>query len=496
MSSLPTTPLRQLTRLALPIVAVNLGQMMMSVVDTVMVGRLSAAAIGAVAIGTLFFFAAAISGEGILLALDPVISQAVGARDHRGQARGLQRGVVLSVLLTAPAAAFLWLSPPLLILLQQPVDVIPLARSYIWILIPSILPFFLFIALRQTLQALGRVRPILLTMLAANLLNMMLNWGLIFGNFGLPALGVAGSAWATTISRWCMVAVLLGVAWPLLRPLVRPWHPESRAVAPLQRMVWIGLPIAGQRMLEYLTFGITALAMGWIGTTALAGHQIALNLAAVSYMIPLGVGGAGAVLVGHAVGAAQPNEARRFAGLSLLLGGGVMVVGGTLFITVPSLLARFYTSDPGAMAVAVLLLPLAGVFAVFDGVQAVGLGVLRGLGDTRIPMIINLVGYWAIGLPAGFVLAFPVGMGATGLWWGLVIGLAIVALLLVYRIRVRFARDMPRVEVEEDGEYGMGNRLPGFGYQVPGVGGFGAVEEFLSTARGCHPDARDLRLHA
>ncbi len=448
MSPAPAASLRELTRLALPIVAVNLGQMTMSVVDTVMVGRVSAAAIAAVAIGTLFFFAAAISGEGILLALDPVISQAVGARDHRGQARGLQRGIVLSLLLSVPAALFLWASPPLMVLLQQPGEVVPLARSYVWILVPSLLPFFLFIALRQTLQALGRVRPILLTMLAANLVNIVLNWALIFGNFGLPAMGVAGSAWATTLSRWFMLGVLVAVAHPLLRPLLSPWHPESRAWAPLRRMIGLGLPIAGQRMLEYLTFGLTALAMGWIGTTALAGHQIALNMAAISYMIPLGVGGAGSVLVGHAVGAGEPDAARRFARLSLLLGGGVMLLGGGLFVAIPSFLARLYTSDPGAMAVAVQLLPLAGAFAVFDGLQAVGLGVLRGLGDTRIPMIINLVGYWALGLPAGFVLAFWLDQGATGLWWGLVIGLAIVALLLLYRIRVRFAQDMPRVEVD------------------------------------------------
>lgn len=458
MRSSPASPLRQLTRLALPIVAVNLGQMMMSVVDTIMVGRVSAAAIAAVALGTLFFFAAAISGEGILLALDPVISQAVGARDHRGQARGLQRGIMLAVILTLPAALFLLLSPPLMQVLRQPDNVIPLARSYVWILIPSVLPFFLFIALRQTLQALGKVRPIFLTMLAANLVNIVLNWALIFGKLGLPAMGVAGSAWATTLSRWFMVGVLAVVAWPLLRPLARPWLPEARDPAPLRRMVWIGLPIAGQRMLEYLTFGITALAMGWIGTTALAGHQIALNMAAVSYMIPLGVGGAGSVLVGHAVGANAPEAARRYAWLSLLLGGGVMLIGGGLFIAVPSFLARLYTSDPGAMAVAVLLLPLAGLFAVFDGVQAVGLGVLRGLGDTKVPMIINLVGYWALGLPAGFLLAFHFDQGATGLWWGLVIGLAIVAMLLVYRIRVRFAQEMPRVVVDgtEGGDWGLG----------------------------------------
>jgi len=440
--------LRQLTRLALPIVAVNLGQMMMSVVDTVMVGRVSAEAIAGVALGTLFFFAAAISGEGILLALDPVISQAVGAQDKVGQARGLQRGILLALLLTIPSALFLAVCPWLMSVLRQPDGVVPLAATYARIMIPGVLPFYLFIGLRQTLQALGKVRPIMLTMLAANLVNVALNYVLIFGKLGFPVLGVAGSAWATVVSRWLMVVLLAAVAWPLLRPLVRPWHPEARAAAPLGRMVWLGLPIAGQRMLEYLTFGLTALAMGWIGTAAMAGHQIALNMAAVSYMVPLGIGGAGSVLVGRAVGAGQPDEARHFARLAMLLGGGVMLVGGALFVALPTFLARLYTSDPGAMAVAATLLPLAGAFAVFDGLQAVGLGVLRGLADTRIPMLMNLVGYWAIGLPAGILLAFPLRLGAAGLWWGLVIGLAAVALMLVYRIRVRFAREMPRVAIE------------------------------------------------
>lgn len=450
----PATTIRPLIRLALPIVAVNLGQMTMSVVDTIMVGRVSAEAIAAVALGTLFFFAAAIAGEGILLALDPVISQAVGAADTAAMARGFQRGLILAAILTIPAGLFLLFARPLMTLLRQPDGVVPLAASYAWIMIPGMLPFYLFTGLRQTLQAVGKVRPILLTMLLGNLVNAGLNAVLIFGKFGLPALGVAGSAWATSISRWFLCAVLAVVAWPVLRPLVRPWDPESRRPGPLRRMVWLGLPIAGQRMLEYLTFGITALAMGWVGTAVLAGHQIALNLAALSYMIPLGVGAAGAVLVGRAVGAGQPAEARRMATAAMWLGGGVMLVGGGLFVAVPGLLARLYTTDPEAMAVAVLLLPLAGAFAVFDGLQAVGLGVLRGLADTRIPMLINLLGYWVIGLPAGFFLAFGLGWGAEGLWWGLVIGLATVALLLVARIRVRFAGTMRRVNVEVLGAEG------------------------------------------
>lgn len=444
----PRTPVRDLVHLALPIVAVNLGQMMMGVVDTLMVGRVSAAAIAAVALGTLFFFAAAISGEGILLVLDPVISQAFGAQDRRGQARGFQRGIVLAVVLTVPAAIFLALAKPVMALLRQPTDVVPLATTYAWIMIPGVLPFFLFAVQRQTLQALGKVRPILLTMLLANLVNAALNWLLIFGNLGFPELGVAGSAWATSVSRWFLCLVLAAVAWPLLHPLLRPWDRASRAMAPLLRMTWLGLPIAGQRMLEYMAFGGTALAMGWIGTAAMAGHQIALNLAALSYMIPLGIGSAGAVMVGRAIGAGDPALARRHARLAMLLGGGVMLVGGAFFIGVPGVLARLYTSDPLAMAMATTLLPLAGAFGVFDGLQAVGLGVLRGLGDTKIPMLINLVGYWVIGLPAGVLLAFAFGRGATGLWWGLVIGLAVVALGLVARIRVRFARDLHRIVVD------------------------------------------------
>jgi MATE family multidrug resistance protein len=444
----PARPLRDLTRLAIPIVAVNLGQMMMSVVDTLMVGRLSAAAIAAVALGSLLFFAAAISGEGILLVLDPVISQAVGAQDGTGQARGVQRGVVLAVAMTLPAGLFLAFCHPLMTLLRQPTDVVPLAASYVWILIPGILPFFLFTGQRQTLQALGKVRPILLAMLLANLANAFLNWVLIFGNLGAPALGVAGSAWATSASRWIMCLSLAAIAWPIFRPLLQPWDRASLEMAPLARMVRLGLPIGGQRLLEYMTFGITALAMGWLGTTALAGHQIALNLAALSYMVPLGIGAAGAVMVGRAVGAGLPELARQHARLAMVLGGGVMLVGAAFFVGTPAFLARLYTSDPAAMAMAAMLLPLAGAFAVFDGLQVVGLGVLRGLGDTHVPMLINLLGFWVIGLPAGFALAFGADMGAAGLWWGLVVGLAVVALLLVARIRYRFARNLRRVVVD------------------------------------------------
>jgi len=260
--------LRAMIRLAVPIVAVQLGQMLMGVVDTIMVGRVSAEAIAAVALGNLYFFGAAIFGMGALMALDPVVAQAVGAGDTVAVAR---------------------------------------------VEIAGILPFYIFGALRQSLQALKRIAPIVGAMIVGNLTNLALNYLWIYGKLGFPAGGVIGSAWATVVSRWVMLALLLAVAWRSLRPQLLPWRRESVDWEPLRRMVVLGAPIGIQYELEYGVFAVVGIMMGWMGTAQLAGHQVALNLASLAFMVPLGVSASAAVLVGHAVGRGDAAEARRAA---------------------------------------------------------------------------------------------------------------------------------------------------------------------------------------
>jgi MATE family multidrug resistance protein len=436
----------RLLRLALPIIAVNLGMSLMGAVDTLMVGRVSAEALAAVAIGNVAFFAVAMLGVGIILALDPVISQALGADDARGIALGVQRGVLLAVLLGVPLGSLLLLAEPAADLLGQPDAILPGVGVYTRILAPSVLPFLLFTVGRQTLQALHRVGPVVWVIVLANLLNLVLNRWLIFGGWGLAPLGVAGSAWATLLSRLAMVLALLVLARRELGPTLVPWQRDAARPAALWSLLRIGIPIALHIEVEFITFGAVAMLMGSFGTMQVASHQIALNLASLTFMVPMGVGMGAAVMVGRAVGQGDPVAARAAARAALYLAIAFMSGTALLFLTVPTFLARLYSTDAMVVAFTASLLPIAGVFQVFDGVQVVAAGILRGLGDTRVPMLIGLMGFVVVGLGASLLLAYRSPLGAPGLWWGLVIGLATVALVLLWRVRVAMRRPLVRVE--------------------------------------------------
>jgi multidrug resistance protein, MATE family len=440
--------LRAMLDLALPVVFIQVGIMSMGVVDTIMVGHVSSQGLAAVALGNLYFFVPAVFGMGTLMVLDPVVAQAFGAGDAPSVARGIQRGILLAFLLAIPSVILLAAAAPVLALLRQPADVVPLASAYSVRLAPGVLPFFLFIVFRQSLQALGRVRPIVVMIVLANLANILLNWILIFGKFGLPPMGAIGSAWATTISRWLLALGLPALAWRTLIPHLRPWRPEIWQLAPLGRMIRLGTPIGGQYVLEFGAFALVALMMGWLGTRQMAGHQVAINLASLTFMVPLGVADAASVLVGRAVGRGDPTGARGSAKAALACAAAFTSCPGITFLTLPGPLARIYTADPDVLAVASALIPIAGVFQVFDGLQTVAGGILRGLGHTRAPMVVNLLGYWVLGLPVSAYLGFVARVGPAGLWWGLVLGLGVVATFLLVRVRLGLARQQTRVLID------------------------------------------------
>jgi MATE family multidrug resistance protein len=435
-------------RLAVPVVIVQVGMMAMGVVDTIMVGHISAQALAAVALGNLYFFSLAVFAMGTLMVLDPVVAQAVGARDRPAIARGVQRGVLMAGLLTLPATLLLTAAAPVFALARQPAEVVPLAAAYALRSVPGTFPFLLFIVFRQSLQAMRRTVPIVTAIVAANLANAALNWVLIFGHLGFPAMGVVGSAWATSVSRALLVVVLWLAARRELAPLLSPWRREVWQLTPLGRMLRLGLPIGAQHLLEFGAFALVALMMGWLGTRQMAGHQIAINLAALTFMVPLGVGDAASVLVGQAVGRGDPGGTRGAARAALASGAAFMAATAALFLMFPGPLARLYSRDLEVIAIAAALIPIAGVFQVFDGLQAVAAGVLRGVGDTRGPMLINLLGYWVLGLPLSVYLGFVAGLGPVGLWWGLVLGLGVVATSLLIRVRSRLARTHSRVIID------------------------------------------------
>jgi len=440
---------RELLNLAIPIVVIQVGMMLLGVVDTIMVGHVSPAALAAVALGNLYTFGLSIFGLGVLLSLDPIVAQALGAKDEVAVSRALQRGLLISLVLTVPTSLVLLTVDPVLTLVRQPAEVVPYAAGYVYRVLPGVWPFFAFVVLRQTLQAHHRTGPIMVTIVVANLINVGLNYAWIFGHFGFPAMGVLGSAWATLVSRWLMAGMLLVLGWRYLHPYLRRLAPQVFDVAAIGRMLRLGAPIGTQMLFEWGAFGTVALLMGWLGTVQVAAHQVAINLASLTFMVPLGVSSAAAVVVGHAVGRDDPDGVRRSSFAALMVGAGFMSLTAIIFFSIPGFLAGMYTTDPGVLQLAVLLLPIAGVFQVFDGVQVVSIGLLRGLGDTRIPMLTSILGFWCLGIPVSLWLAFGRDMGAVGLWWGLVVGLAAVALFLVIRIKHREERDLARIIIDE-----------------------------------------------
>jgi MATE family multidrug resistance protein len=423
--------------LAVPVVLSELGWMAMGIVDTVMVGRLGPVAIGAVALGNAVCYTPSLFGIGLLLGLDTLVSQAFGRQDHDDCHRWLAQGVYLACIITLPLMLLIGAASYGFALAGiMPVVAAP-AAGYLRILNLGTLPLLLYGGTRRYLQGVGQVRVITVTYVLANLLNWFGNWVLIYGKLGLPALGVNGSAISTVLSRLFMAAALLGFAWRYERqrghPLFSRWAGPS--LARLRELVRLGAPAAGQIVLEVGAWNLVTLAAGYLTPAALATQQIVLNYASMTYMVPLGVSAAAAVSVGHAVGAGDAQRARRAGWLALALGTGFMLLAAVVFLLAPRPLIELYTQNAQVLAVGQGLLGLVAAFQIFDGIQTVSTGALRGLGETRIPMLANLVGYWVLGLPLGFILCFVFHWGIYGMWIGLTLALIVIASTLLLRWR-------------------------------------------------------------
>ena len=428
--------------LAVPVVLSELGWMAMGIVDTIMVGSLGPAAIGAVALGNAVYYTPALFGIGILLGLDTLVAQAYGRKDHDDCHRWLAQGVYLACLATPPLMLLIFLASFGFAPFGITPEVAAPAASYLRILNWGTLPLLLYAGTRRYLQGVGDVRVITLTYVAANLINWFGNWVLIYGKLGFPALGVNGSAISTLIARIFMAAAMLGFAWRYERkrghPLFRHWAGPS--LARIRELARLGVPAAGQIVLEVGAWNLATLSAGWLTPVALATHQIALNYASLTYMVPLGISAAAAVSVGHAVGAGDGARARRAGWLALGLGTSFMLLAAVVFLVAPGPLIALYTRDAQVMAVGPSLLGLAAAFQICDGIQTVSTGALRGLGETRVPMLANLVGYWVLGLPLGLGLCFLLHWGIYGLWIGLLVALFIIAATLLARWRRDAAR--------------------------------------------------------
>jgi MATE family multidrug resistance protein len=436
--------LRSLLALAIPVVFSELGWMSMSIVDTIMVGRLSAEAIGAVGMGNAIYYAPALFGIGILLGLDTLVSQAYGRGDFDDCHRWLSQGVYVGLIFTPILMLFLWFAPLTFPYLGINASVSQQTTEYLRMLNWGTLPLLLYAAFRRYLQGVKKVGPVTFALISANLVNWVGNWALIYGHLGLPAMGVRGSALSTCVARIYMAAVLIFAAWKNEagrgHPLFARW--PGIVFSRIRSLLRLGVPAAGQIVMEVGAFGAATVMAAKLTPVALAAHQIALNCAAFSYMVPLGTSAAAAVAVGHAVGAGDGPRARRAGWLALVIGVSFMACAAVFFLIAPHAVLMVYTNQKNVVETGVPLLALAAAFQIFDGIQTISTGALRGLGETRVPMLANFAGYWIFGLPLGYVLCFRHNEGIFGLWTGLTLALILIALILL----LQWWRDSSRLK--------------------------------------------------
>jgi MATE family multidrug resistance protein len=428
-------------RLALPLIIAEVGWMSMGIVDTVMVGRLpnSAVAIGATGLGQSLYHSIAVFGAGLLLGLDTFVSQAYGRKDLHDARISLVNGLFLAFVLTPilMLTASFW--PPLMQHFGISPELVDPMRPFLHALNWGTLPLLTYFALRRYLQAQNVVVPIMFALISANLVNLVGDWALIYGHLGLPAMGIPGSGWATCVARIYMASVLVAtLLWVESKSSLSGWkgviRVDLRRVAALLKL---GAPAATQILLEIGAFAAATAFVARLGPVPLSGHEIALNCAALSFMVPLGISSAAAVRVGQQIGRKDPDGARRAGWSAIILGAGFMTCSGLLFVSIPTLIARLFSPDPMVIRTGARLLLVAAAFQLFDGLQTVATGALRGSGDTRTPMLANFIAYWLIGLPVGYLLCFKLGWGAVGVWIGLCGGLMMIgsALLLTWHRR-------------------------------------------------------------
>lgn len=419
-----------LLKLAVPVILAEIGWMVMGIVDTIMVGPLGPAAIGAAGLGSGVFTAIAIFGMGLMLGLDAYVSQAYGAGDEVECRRWLHSGVWLAAAMGPPIMALAWILYASLDAWGLHPEIQVLVGPYLRGLSFGALPLLFYAAFRRYLQGMHVVRPVMYALVTANVINAITNWILIYGHLGMPALGVEGSAWATTIARtWMAVFLLVAIHLEHRRHVDRQPHvPWSLDVGRIKRLVALGFPAASQVTLEVGVFAAATALAGKLDPVSSGSHQIALNIAALAFMVPLGLSSASAVRVGHAIGARDLSRAVLAGWSALATGGAIMAVIGLALFLWPAALISVFTTDSRVIDIGVRLLAIAAAFQLFDGTQAVVTGVLRGIGETRTPMIFNVIGHWLFGLPVGYALCYWYGWGVLGLWIGLSVGLIFTAL--------------------------------------------------------------------
>jgi len=442
-----------MVRLALPLVMAELGWMTMAIVDTMMVGRQqdSAVAIGAVSLGSILFNAMAIFGTGLMLGLDTLVSHSFGAGKVEDCHRSLVNGVYLSIGITPVLMGIVWLMGRGLHAIGIEQDVMAQAIPYLSALNWGTLPLLLYFVFRRYLQGMNLVKPVMFALISANGVNLVGNWALIYGHLGFHAMGTVGSGWSTCIARTYMMGVLLVYALYYDHRYQTGLRVASRLPNFLRiwQLVELGLPAATQFGLEVAVFAVATVLIGKLGAIPLASNQVAINTVSFTYMVPLGIASAAAVRVGQALGRKDAHGASRSGWTAILLGAGFMSVMGVLFFLFPGYIVRIYSPDASLIRAASQLLFVGAFFQLFDGIQTVATGALRGAGNTRTPMLCHMIFYWLVGLPVGAYLCFERGWGARGLWAGLCLALILIGSALLYfwrRNELAFATRLEQAE--------------------------------------------------
>ncbi len=430
--------IRPVLTLALPLILAEVGWMAMGIVDTVMVGHMAnpALAISAAALGQVLYNTVGFGIAGILLGLDTYLSQSHGAGKYDEANRWLYHGLILAAALAALLMVIVMAAP--IVMMRMPIDHQVLVGSVAFLRAlnwgtPSL---FLYFTLRRYLQAFNHVRPIALALVTANLINVLGDWTLIYGHswgpVHIPALGVTGAGLATSVARLYLAAFLAVVVWRVerthnygLRSMLR--HVESSR---LRSLALLGAPAGGQIFVEISIFCVVTYLIGTMGPLPLSGHEIALNCASLTFMVPFAISAAAAVRVGQAIGRKAPAEAASAGWTAILLGAGCMAVFSAVLLLFPHAIASAFTLDRAVIAATIPLLFVAALFQFFDGLQITATGALRGAGNTHAGLIVQIVGYWIIGLPIGYILAFRLHHGAVGLWLGLCAGLVVAGVAL------------------------------------------------------------------
>lgn len=424
--------------LAYPVMISMLGQVMTGVADSIMIGRTGATPLAAASLANVVFMLLLTFGIGVSYSITPFVAEADGKHDKPLIIDLLRNGFLINNATGFILVALILLTTPLLHLLKQPEEVVTLAIPYLQIISFSILPFMVFQTYRQFGEGLHSTRMAMIIVIICNLINILLNYLLIYGKYGFPELGLNGAGWATLISRILMGACMAAYIYYGKKFLDYragfSFGNYSRKL--INRMLHIGIPAGIQFIFEVSAFGFSALMMGWLGTTALAAHQIAINLATISYMTTSGLGAAATIRIGNYLGK-NDIASLRTAGFTLMMMAlALMTVWGIAFVIWRHELPLFYINDSDVISMAAPLLIIAGLFQLSDGMQVVCAGALRGLQDVKIPSLMIFVSYWIIGLPLGYWLGFSFGLGANGIWIGLLIGLTITASAMFLRFHL------------------------------------------------------------